>query len=107
MHKEAAMRSSVRGTKEESLLKVKGSAGCSEDKRVQLRGSPEAATEVKAGPRGSGWGDEGARSTLARFSSWSPDFGLVLQRGHCAHRHEPFGRKETGCLDFGTGVGRA
>jgi len=101
------MRSSVRGKKEESLLQIKGSAGYSEDKGVQFRGSPEAAAEVKAGPGGSRWEDEGTRSTLPRFSSWSPDFGLMLQRGHGAHRHEPFGRKETGCLDFGTGVGRA
>jgi len=100
------MRSSVRGKKEESLLQVKGSAVCSEDNRVQLRGSSEAATEGKGRPSGSGWGDEGARSTLAPFSSWSPDFGLMLQRGHGTHRHEPFGRRGSGCLDFGTGIGR-
>lgn len=88
------MRSSIRGKGEEGSPGAKGGAGQSADNNVPVRGAPGNRV------------GRGGQCPLAQFSSWSPDFGLMLQRGRGTHRHEPFGRKETGCLDFGTGVGR-
>jgi len=90
------MRSSIRGKGEEGSPGSKGGAGYGVENRAQQAPGNRV---WRGGQCGLGGRDASARFPLARFCSWSPDFGLMLQRGRGAHRDAPFSHTESATTD--------
>lgn len=86
------MRSSIRGKDEEGSPGAKGGAGQSADNNVPVRGAPGNRV------------GRGGHCPLAQFCSWSPDFGLMLQRGRGTQRHGPFSHTESASPDSSNAI---